>query len=44
MGNVGPRIPKLNTYAVRRVQSAKQEYLDHFSVFGDAHLRCRESE
>lgn len=36
---VGPCKPNLNAYAERWVQSVKQECLDHFVVFGEAHLR-----
>jgi putative transposase len=36
---VGPRAPNLNAYAERWVQAVKQEYLDHFVVFGEGHLR-----
>jgi len=36
---VGPRAPNLNAYAERWVQSVRQECLEHFIVFGEAHLR-----
>jgi putative transposase len=36
---VGPRAPNMNAVAERWVQSVKQECLDHFVVFGVAHLR-----
>ena len=36
---VGPRAPNMNCYAERWVQSVRQECLDHFIVFGEAHLR-----
>jgi putative transposase len=36
---VTPASPNLNAYAERFVQSAKQECLDHFVVFGEDHLR-----
>ncbi|MBY0526194.1 MAG: integrase core domain-containing protein [Gemmataceae bacterium] len=36
---VGPLAPNLNAYAERWVQTVKQECLDHFVVFGEAHLR-----
>jgi putative transposase len=36
---VGPRAPNMNAVAERWVQSVKQECLDHFVVFGEAHLR-----
>src|SRR5262249_3475983 len=36
---VTPVSPNLNAYAERFVQSIKQECLDHFLVFGEAHLR-----
>jgi putative transposase len=35
---VGPLAPNLNAYAERWVQSIRQEGLDHFVVFGQAHL------
>ncbi len=35
---VGPRAPDLNAYAERWVQAVKQECLDRFVVFGQAHL------
>ncbi len=35
---VGPRAPNLNAYAERWVQSAQLEALDHFLIFGEAHL------
>jgi putative transposase len=41
---VGLRAPNLNAYAERWVQSAKQECLDHFVVFGEGHLRHLVSE
>jgi putative transposase len=36
---VGPRAPNMNAVAERWVQSVKRECLDHFVVFGEAHLR-----
>jgi putative transposase len=36
---VGPRAPNLNAFAERFVLSIKSECLDHFIVFGEAHLR-----
>jgi putative transposase len=36
---ITPVSPNLNAYAERFVQSAKQECLDHFVVFGVDHLR-----
>jgi len=36
---VGPRAPNLNAFAERWVQSVRQECLEHFIVFGEAHLR-----
>jgi hypothetical protein len=36
---VGPRAPNLNAFAERFVLSIKSECLDHFVVFGEAHLR-----
>jgi len=36
---VGLRAANLNAYAERWVQSVEQECLDHFMVFGEAHLR-----
>src|SRR5260370_29000461 len=36
---VGPRAPNLNAFAERWVGSVKSECLDHFVVFGEAHLR-----
>ena len=36
---VGPWAPNLNAYAERWVQSVRQECLEHFIVFGEAHLR-----
>jgi putative transposase len=36
---VGPRAPNLNAHAERWVSSIKSECLDHFVVFGEAHLR-----
>jgi hypothetical protein len=35
---VGPRAPNLNAFAERVVLSIKSECLDHFIVFGEAHL------
>lgn len=35
---VGPCAPNLNAFAERWVQSIKHECLDHFVVFGEAHL------
>ena len=39
MKKVGPRAPNMNAFAERRVQSVRQECLEHFIVFGEAHLR-----
>jgi putative transposase len=36
---VGPQAPNMNAVAECWVQSVKQECLDHFVVFGEAHLR-----
>jgi putative transposase len=36
---VGPRAPNLNAIAERWVQTVQHECLDHFIVFGEAHLR-----
>lgn len=36
---IPPRSPNLNPFAERWVQSVKRECLDHFVVFGEAHLR-----
>jgi putative transposase len=36
---MGPCAPNLNAYAERWVQSVQQEYLNHFVVFGERHLR-----
>jgi putative transposase len=36
---VGPRAPNPNALAERWVQSVRVECLDHFLVFGEAHLR-----
>ncbi|HMO34731.1 MAG TPA: integrase core domain-containing protein, partial [Gemmatales bacterium] len=36
---VGPRMPNMNAYAERFVQSIKQECLDHFICVGEEHLR-----
>jgi putative transposase len=36
---VGPFAPNMNAYAERWVQSVQQECLNHFLVFGEAHLR-----
>jgi putative transposase len=36
---VGPRSPNLNAYAERWVQTARQECLDRFVVFGEGRLR-----
>jgi putative transposase len=36
---VGPRAPNLNAVAERWVQTVEHECLDHFVVFGEAHLR-----
>ena len=40
IGNIElpPWSPDLNAYAERWVKSVKEEYLDHFIVFGVAHL------
>jgi putative transposase len=35
----GPRAPNLNAIAERWVQTVEHECLDHFVVFGEAHLR-----
>ena len=35
---VGPRAPNLNAFVERWIQSAKQEALDHFIIFGKAHF------
>jgi len=39
VAKVGPRKPNLNPFAERFVQSVRRECLDHFMVFGEAHLR-----
>jgi putative transposase len=36
---VGPRKPNLNAFAERWVRTARAECLDHFLIFGEAHLR-----
>lgn len=36
---VGPQAPNLNAYVERWVQSVRQECLEHFIIFGEAHLR-----
>jgi putative transposase len=36
---ITPASPNLNARAERRVQTVKPELLDHFMVFGEAHLR-----
>jgi putative transposase len=36
---VGPRKPNLNAFAERWVQTCKTECLDHFLIFGEAHMR-----
>jgi putative transposase len=36
---VGPKKPNLNPHAERFIQTTKQECLDHFLIFGEAHLR-----
>jgi putative transposase len=36
---LGPRKPNLNAYAERWVLSIRSECLDHFLIFGEAHLR-----
>jgi putative transposase len=36
---IGPMAPNLNAFAERWVQSARVECLDHFVLFGEAHLR-----
>ena len=41
---VGPRAPNLNAHAERFVLSIKSECLDHFTVFGEKHLRHLLSE
>ncbi len=41
---IGPLAPNMNAVAERWVQSAKQECLDHFVVFGESHLRHLLSE
>ena len=35
---VGPKAPNLNAYIERWIQSAKQEALDHFLIFGKTHF------
>ena len=41
---VGPRAPNVNTYDERFGQTLRTEYLDHFVVFGEKHLRHLVSE
>ncbi|MFL5327509.1 MAG: integrase core domain-containing protein [Gemmataceae bacterium] len=43
---VGPVAPNLNAYCERVIQTVQQECFDHFTVFGEAHLRwlCSEFE
>jgi putative transposase len=43
---VGPVAPNLNAYCERVIQTVQQECLDHFTVFGEEHLRwlCTEFE
>lgn len=41
---VAVRAPNQNAYAEQFVQTIKQECLDHFIVFGEAHLRHIVSE
>jgi putative transposase len=41
---VGPRAPNMNALAERWAQSIKHECLNHFVVFGEAHLRHIVSE
>jgi len=36
---VGPRAPNLNAYCERWIGSLRRECLEHFIVFGEAHLR-----
>lgn len=36
---VGPRAPNMNAFAERWAQTIQQECLDHFVVFGQAHLQ-----
>ena len=37
---VGPQAPNLNAIAERWMQTVEIECLEHFVVFGEAHLRC----
>jgi putative transposase len=39
VNKVGPQAPNLNAVAERWVQTVEHECLDHFVVFGEAHLR-----
>jgi putative transposase len=39
VNKVGPQAPTLNAIAERWVQTVQQECLDHFVVFGEAHLQ-----
>jgi len=39
VNKVGPQAPNLNAVAERWVQTVQHECLDHFVVFGEAHLR-----
>ncbi|MFL5329347.1 MAG: integrase core domain-containing protein [Gemmataceae bacterium] len=43
---LGPVAPNLNAYCERVIQTVQQECFDHFTVFGEAHLRwlCTEFE
>jgi putative transposase len=41
---VGPRAPNMSAHAERWVQAVKHECLDHFLIFGEAHLRHLLSE
>lgn len=41
---VGPLAPNLNAHCERVIQTIKHECLDHFVVFGEAHLRHLLSE
>jgi len=44
VNKVGPQAPNLNAIAERWVQTVQHECLDHFVVFGEAHLRYLLSE
>jgi putative transposase len=41
---VGPRVPNLNAHCERWIGSVRAECLNHFIVFGEAHLRYLVSE